>query len=102
GIILEIDQGEKILKNKFFYNSKEGIKQQIDLDFILREMSQDILNEIYNYPLDSAKVILAGGGSYMFNDYINSNIKGVFQIEKGEFANSFGYKKIGQIYFKEK
>ncbi|MBY2477531.1 ParM/StbA family protein [Clostridioides difficile] len=83
--------------NKGFYlnGEKQDIKKNIDASISL---FKQIYNELkLNYPINTAAVVVMGGGAKLLGEAFKKNIPGIIvmsDVDKHVFANAKGYKKM--------
>lgn len=91
----ELEDAEKILKNGL---ELFGVKQ--DLSFtrpVIKKYIDKILKELYiNYPIQTEKVILTGGGSFLLGDALKAYIPNLTIMDNSIFANAYGFKRVGE------
>jgi len=91
----QVEDAERILKNGLFINNEKQ-----DLQFandIIEAHAQNIYKELeLNYNPSSKMLLLTGGGAFIYRDVINHYYSHARMIKDAQFANSIGFRKVGE------
>lgn len=94
-VSMQVEDGEKLLRNGLYiYGQKQ------DLSFtkiIIQEHVEKVFKELFlKYPVKTSRVLLAGGGAYLFRSIFEKRIPGCNIIPGAQFANAVGFKRVGE------
>lgn len=94
-ISLNVEDGEKILKQGFEYY---GIKQDISFlkDTIKKYCENIIQTLLLDFPVGTVKVVLTGGGALLLKGIIEKRIPNCTVMNNPQFANAIGFKRVGE------
>lgn len=94
-LTLNIEDGEKIIKKGLFiYGEKQDINFVKD---IILEHLEKVLQELFlKYPVKTTKMLITGGGAYLFKSCFEKRVPGTTLIPNAQLANAIGFKKVGE------